>query len=154
MWRFRGSPFYLGIQAKRLGVTQVLADRARNNPDIYRVSTLLSQLCERYHKCRFEDGKPLIGRSEILQISGTLGQCELELQKLHVLGASAQAMLADAYEAFSIPPPKRPFEILADDDSTSLITGDQTTLPLGNGTVGISHDAVDEQNRITRAVEA
>lgn len=42
-------------------------------------------------------------------------------------------MLADAYEAFSIEPPKRPFEILADDDSPH-------TLPLGNGTVGVADE--------------
>ena len=29
MWRFKGSPHYLTIQAKRLGITQVLADRAQ-----------------------------------------------------------------------------------------------------------------------------
>ena len=28
MWRFRGTPHYLDQQAKRLGITQVLADRA------------------------------------------------------------------------------------------------------------------------------
>ena len=49
------------------------------------------------------------------------------------MGAAAQAMLADAYEAFSIEPPKRPFEILADDDSPH-------TLPLGNGTVGVADE--------------
>ena len=53
-------PHYLNQQGSRLGITQVLADRARNNQEIYRVSVLLSQLCERYHKARKEDGRPVL----------------------------------------------------------------------------------------------
>ena len=52
LWHFRGTPHYLGQQAVRLGITPVLADRARNNQEIYRVSVLLAQLSERYHKAR------------------------------------------------------------------------------------------------------
>ena len=85
MWRFRGSPYYLDQQAKRLGITQVLADRARHNTEIYQLAVLLAQLSERYHRARKENGKPVFYTTELAQIKGTLEQCELELQKLHML---------------------------------------------------------------------
>jgi hypothetical protein len=120
MWRYRGTPHYLAQQAGRLGVSQVLADRARNNPEIYRCSVLLSQLCERYHRARKEDGKPVFGRPEILQIEGTLGQCEQEAQKLHALAAAADTMLTEAWQAFGLARPERPYAVACSlDDITS-----------------------------------
>jgi hypothetical protein len=136
MWRFRGTPHYLNGQARRLGITQVLADRARNNPEIYRCAVLLAQLCERYHKVRKENGKPVFDFQERNQIKGTLGQVELELQKLHMLAATADAMLAEAYGELSVEPPKRPFSVLSDFDALN-------TLPLGDGTVGAPDDVFD-----------
>jgi hypothetical protein len=139
LWRYRGTPHYLRIQAQAMRIAQVLADRARNNPEIYRVSVLLAQLCERYHKARKEDGKPVFGVVERGQVQATLGQCELELQKLHMLSAAAEAMLAEAYEAFNFSPPRRPFAVLSDTPvnhhDTPLVP-----LPLGDGTVGIGDD--------------
>jgi hypothetical protein len=108
MWRFRGTPHYLNEQAKRLGVSQVLADRARNNPEIYRCSILLAQLCECFHK------KPKgekFCRTEIQHIQGNLEQCELELQKLHMLAATADAMLAEAYRELGLEEPLRTFSV-------------------------------------------
>jgi hypothetical protein len=138
MWRFRGTPHYLTAQAQRLGITQVLADRARHNPEIYRCAALLAQLCERYHAARKEDGVPIFGRLELDQIKGTLGQCEQELQKLHMLAATSSAMLAEAYAAFDLEPPSRPFEVMSDDLETP-----PHTLRLGNGTVGALDDTAD-----------
>jgi len=116
MWRFRGTPYYLNEQARRLRITQVLADRARHNKEIYQVSVLLAQLCERYHRARTEDGKPVFQATELAQIKGTLGQCELELDKLHALAGSAQAMLDEAWSAFGLDTPVRHFAVLSDYD--------------------------------------
>jgi hypothetical protein len=109
MWRFRGTPHYLNEQAKRLGISQVLADRARNNPEIYRCAVLLAQLCERYHKAPKENGKPVFDVQECYQIKGALGQVELELEKLHMLAATADAMLAEAYRELDFAEPLRTF---------------------------------------------
>jgi hypothetical protein len=144
MWRFRGTPHYLDQQAKRLGITQVLADRARNNPEIYRVAVLLAQLSERYHGARRENGRPVLYQTELAQVKGTLEQCELELQKLHMLAAASDAMLADAWQAFGFAKQSRIFEV-----NTSV---DMFTLPLGDGTVGATDD-VDEPS-LTCAAEA
>jgi hypothetical protein len=130
MWRFRGTPHYLNEQARRLGITQILADRARHNPEIYRVSVLLAQLCERYHRARTENGTPVFQATELGQIRGTLGQCEQELDKLHALAGSAQAMLDEAWSAFGLGTPKRHFAVLSDYDGPY-------TLPFGDGTVGV-----------------
>jgi hypothetical protein len=144
MWRFRGTPHYLDQQAKRLGITQVLADRARSNPEIYRVAVLLAQLSERYHSARRENGQPVLYQTELAQVKGTLEQCELELQKLHMLAAASDAMLADAWQAFGFPKQSRIFEV-----HTAV---DMFTLPLGDGTVGAPDD-VDEPS-LTCAAEA
>ena len=74
MWRYRGTPHHLSLQARRLGISEVLADRARHNQEIYRCSVLLAQLCERYHRARKEAGRPVFGRPELAQIEGTLNQ--------------------------------------------------------------------------------
>jgi hypothetical protein len=132
MWRFKGSPHYLDKQASRLGITQVLADRARNNAEIFRLAVLLAQLAERYHGARKENGSPVFYMTERAQIKGTLEQCELELQKLHMLAAAADAMLSEAWEAFGFPKPKRIFEVYT--------VTDTPILPLGDGTVGVVDD--------------
>jgi hypothetical protein len=113
MWRFRGTPHYLNGQAKRLGITQILADRARHNAEIYRVSVLLAQLCERYHRARIQDGMPVFHATELAQIKGTLEQCEQELGKLHALAGSAQSMLDEAWSAFGfkVPPVRRSLQL-------------------------------------------
>ena len=131
IWRYRGSPHYLNQQGSRLGITQVLVDRARNNQEIYRVSVLLSQLCERYHKARKEDGRPVLGFTELGQIRGTLEQAEQECSKLHALAAAAGEMIDEAYAAFAIMQPFRHYAVLSDFDTPTI------PLPLGDGTVGI-----------------
>jgi hypothetical protein len=129
MWRHRGSPAFLDEQAKRFGIAPVLARQAAHNPEIYQCSVLLGQLCERWHKSRKEHGKPVLGRLEINQIEGTLGQAEDKCKKLHMLAGAAAAMIDEAYEAFGITRPKRMYEILDDLPRT---------LPLGDGTVGVA----------------
>jgi hypothetical protein len=134
MWRFRGTPHFLDAQGRRLGLAKVLTDRARHNAEIHRVSVLLGQLCERYHRLpKDEDGQVLVFPVELAQIKGTLTQCEEESAKLHALAASAQAMLDEAYHAFGIEPPERLFrvrcqfdgEITAADLKPIRLTGDR-----------------------------
>jgi hypothetical protein len=127
MWRFRGTPYYLKEQARRLGITQILADRARNNKEIYQVSLYLGQLCERYHRARTEQGKPVFHATELSHIKATLEQCELELGKLHALAGAAQAMLDEAWSAFGLDSPHRHFAVLSDYDTPFV-------LPHGDGT--------------------
>jgi len=133
MWRFRGTPPYLGQQAKRLGISQVLVDRARHNPEIHRVSVLLGQLCERCHRARKEDGKPVLPVPELNQVRGTLEQVEQECAKLHALAAASAEMLDEAWAAFGLERPNRHFEVLSDFDTQPIVP-----LPAGDGTVGTS----------------
>jgi hypothetical protein len=111
MWRFRGTPYFLEAQGVRLGLSKVLTDRARNNSEIYRVSHLLGQLCERYHQARKENGRAVVPPAELAQIRGTLGQCEQELEKLHALAAASQAMVDEAHVAFGLAAPERFFRV-------------------------------------------
>ena len=131
LWRYRGTPHYISHQAVRLGITQVLADRARNNQEIYRVSVLMSQLCERYHKARRQDGRPVLPLTELAQVRGTLEQAEQECTKLHALAASAADMLDEAWQAFDLDQPDRHFAILCDYDTPSI-----SPMLRGDGTVG------------------
>jgi hypothetical protein len=132
MWRYRGTPPYLTQQAKRLGISQVLADRARHNQEIHRCSVLLSQLCERYHRARTEDGRPVFGGAELAQIVGTLGQVEQECAKLHLLAGTAAEMLREASEAFNVSQSPGHFAVTCDFDHPVI------PLPLGDGTVGVT----------------
>ena len=116
MWRFRGSPHYIDQQGDRLGVPKILTDRARHNPEIYRVSVLTGQLCERYHRAPKDGGRAVVLPAELAQIRGTLGQCEQELEKLHVLAAAAQAIVDEAHRAFGLTPPNRRFRVRCDFD--------------------------------------
>jgi hypothetical protein len=135
LWRFRGSPHYLDAQAARLGLSKVLADRARHNAEIFRVQVLISQLCERFHRARKEDGEPVFGDPELAQIKGTLEQAELELQKLHMLAAASAVMLDEAWTAFRLGAPVRQFAVHCNYDTPIL--------PLGDGTVGIAISDVE-----------
>lgn len=130
-WHFRGTPHTLSKQAVRLGITPVLADRARHNQEIYRVSVLLAQLCDRYHKARKEDGRPVIPKPELDQIRGTLLQADQECAKLHALAATASEMIDEAFQAFGLEHPGRHYAVLSDYDIPTI------PLPLGDGTVGM-----------------
>jgi len=119
VYRFKGTPFYLDRQAERLGLPRVLTDRARHNKEIHEIATLLGQLCERWHQARKLAGRAVFQGPELEQIKGTLGRCERELEKLHALAGTAAAMCDDAYAAFGLSPPERPFAILCDFDAPS-----------------------------------
>ena len=98
MWRYRGTPYYLSKAGERLGIPQVLLDRARNNSEIYRVSVLLAQLCKKWHKVKKdENGNPIFNVSELAQIQGTIHQTQQESAKLHALASAAQEMIDEEY---------------------------------------------------------
>ena len=130
MWRFRGSPYYLGTQARRLGVSQEFVHVSRHNAEIYRVHTLTNALSECWHGMRKEDGIPVLSPGERDRIKGTLGRVEIEVQKLHVLAAAADQMLAEARAAFGLEQPGQRFAVILEPDTNIL--------PLGDGTVGIA----------------
>ncbi len=116
MWRYRGTPHYLDRQGDRLGLPRTLTDRAKHNQEIYRASVLLGQLCERWHKARRQEGLPVFLPSELEQVKGTLGECEQEARKLHALAAAAAAMIDEAWLAFGLEPPARPFAVSCESD--------------------------------------
>lgn len=82
----------------------MVADRARDNREIYRISVLLSQLCERFHRARHANGNPAFDQAEIVEIKQKLEHCREERDKLRILHAAATAMLDEACEAFGINP--------------------------------------------------
>ena len=113
-WHFRGTPYYLSKQGERLGITSVLIDRARNNQEIYRVSVLLSQLCDQYHKRpKAEDGTSIMTPSELSQVRGTIHQIEQEVAKLHALAAAAAEMADGARGAFGIEASERTYFVVS-----------------------------------------
>ena len=128
LWHYHGTPPFLKRQAARLGSTEQLADRARHNPEIYRLSVLLCQLAERYHRARKEDGEPVFGPLEITAIEGIFSMAEQELQKLHMLAGAADAMLEEAYGAFNLNAPARSFVILAESDDGETLPGRTTPI--------------------------
>jgi len=116
-WRFKGTPVYLDIQGDRLGLSKVLTHRGRTNSEIHRVSVLLGQMCERYHRLgRTADGELMIQPGERAQVAATLGQADEESAKLHALAAAAQAMIDEAYAAYGIEPPVRHHRVGCDFD--------------------------------------
>lgn len=121
LWRFRGTPYHLDRQGERLGLSKVLTDRARHNPEIYRVNTLLGQLNERYHHAPKDDGRAVLSPPDLAQVRGTLGQCEIELEKLHALASASATMLAEAYTAFGLDGPVRPFRVACDFDAEPTV---------------------------------
>jgi hypothetical protein len=120
MWRFRGTPHYLNAQGDRLGLSKVLIDRARYNTEIHRVATLVGQLCERWHHAPKEDGRAVVFPSELAQVRGTLGQAEIERDKLHALAAAAEAMIDEVYRAYGLAPPKRSHRVVCDYDQVAI----------------------------------
>jgi hypothetical protein len=109
-----------------------LTDRARHNPEVYRVSVLLGQLCERYHRSTKEGGRAVVTPAELAQIRGTLGQCEQELEKLHALAAASQVMVDEAHAAFGLEAPGRPFGVRCDFDDLPA-PADLTPIKLTRG---------------------
>lgn len=126
IWRFHGVSPYLRIQGDRLGLSRVLTDRARVNQEIHRVSILVAQLCDQYHKTPgATDGTPRLRPIDIPAIRGTLGQCEMELEKLHALAAAAAVIIDEAHRAYGLEPPARHFRVVCDFDEPEPEPGPQ-----------------------------
>lgn len=136
MWHFRGTPPYLTAQARRIGMSDLLADRAKHNAEIHKVSILLGQLCERWHKARKEDGRPVVGSVDLAQIVASLTHAEQECSKLHALAGAAALMIDEARAAWGLPVHDRGYAVLSDSDSPSVPT------PKSNGAVHVSKTKV------------
>jgi hypothetical protein len=136
MWRFRGSPFYLARAAKRLGLAQELAHASRHNAEIFKLATLVSQLCEHWHRARRDNGMPVFYAPELERVKSTLQRCEPEVQKLHIMAAAADEMLTEAWDAFGLLRPRQNYCLLEDLPPTQ-------TLPRGDGTVGVADDELE-----------
>lgn len=121
LWHYNGTPEFLHRQADRLRSTHHLAGIAIHNKEVHRISVILNQLCERYHKARKEDGEPVFGAVELVGIRDSFRMCEQELEKLHILAGAADEMLEQAYGAMNIDAPARPFVILAESDDATLV---------------------------------
>lgn len=119
MWRYRGTPHYVDAQANRLGLSKDGLKEAWGNAELHRVSGLLGQLCERYHRAPREAGRVMVIPAELAQIRATLGRCEREVEKLHALAAAAEAMLEEAHDAFGLDRPHRRYRVRCDSDEPS-----------------------------------
>ena len=112
-WVFRGVVHYLDLQCDRLGVNRVIGHRARNNREMGQIATLLSQLTDRHKVAYRPDGiNPVFYPPDQALLRGIFNGAEERLQQLHVLAASADMMMDDAYKNF--PPltqPERLFEV-------------------------------------------
>jgi hypothetical protein len=128
LWRFRGAPHYLNDRGAKMGISPILLRRANHNNEILRVAVLLAQLAERYHHTRKEDGKPVFWPLELKGIGATLEQAECEVAKLHALAVAAVTMVDEAYEAFGIDQPPRPYAIRLEHDGDPAPAG-----PIPNG---------------------
>ncbi len=125
LWRFRGLPHYMAAQGDRLSLPRILTDRTRHNAEGHKVSALLAQLCDRYHKARKEDGHPVLYPTELAQVEACLGQCERESEKLHALAATAQAMIDEARAAFRLEPLHRRFSVRCEPDAEPTAPADR-----------------------------
>lgn len=122
MWTFLGSPYFVELQAKRLGGSKAMEIECRNNKEAFQIATLVSQLEGRCRPAPKDGrGKPVFPKPELDGIKGTLVAVERLATKLHMLAGAAHAMLAQAYDELGIGPPKRSFEILADADQPTPI---------------------------------
>jgi hypothetical protein len=121
MWNSPGAPYYLERQLKRMRGTPLHSKKAENIRQLIQITRLLGQLCGRYFAAtkNAKEGVPLFPKLEYDGIKGTLSECERELTVLHMAAASAEDMLADAYEALKIDPPVRAFTIVADGDQAA-----------------------------------
>lgn len=106
-WRFRGVPHYMNPQGFRLRVAQIIVDRAKDNKEIWRINTLLTQLCEAYHRMRKERPAAIPGPTEKASAMATLAEARRDLDRLHVLAATSEMMITEAYGAFDLTPPER-----------------------------------------------
>lgn len=115
VWRARGAPYYLDCEAYRLGVTPVIAHRARQEPTLTFTSRLIGELHPRYEAARAV-GRPVQG-AELMQIRGALSKCEEALAQAVLAAAANIAMVDDVYRAFGLPLPRRTFELVSQFDA-------------------------------------
>ncbi len=112
-WKFEGSPHYLTQQADRLGMDRSTAHRSRDNRELLAISTFLCQMSDRM-KAANKAGVHVFHGADRAQIEAGFNAQELNVHKLHMLAATASAVLDEARAAFGLPPMDRPFLVLSD----------------------------------------
>lgn len=117
---------YLAANADACGVAATAVSSARHNAELYRVSTLVTQLCERWHRSRREQGIPVLDRADRASVTSTLERCELDVRKLRMIAAAAEDMIREAREAFALDPQA----------SHAIGPMPDVVLPFGEGTAG------------------
>lgn len=130
-WHFKGVPPYLDAQAKRLGISKVLVDRARSNPELHRCAVILGQCCAQYQAAL--KYRPALPPIDIRAMKGSFEQAQQEASKLHALAGAADAMLDEAYDAIGEPRPERPYVVMCDFDGRPPLTPPG---PSSNGAAG------------------
>lgn len=128
-WHFRGSPHFVAVQGRRLGLSIGLLARSKPNEELRSIGSLVAQLCDRYHRAgKTPDGTPIFGHDELKQVAAALGQAEIQVDKLHAVAAASQAILGEVYDAYRLPPPTREFRVVCDYDEITA------GLPAADGT--------------------
>jgi hypothetical protein len=121
MLTYHGSPYYLARQARRLGISQRIADACRHDKELFSISTMLGQLyghliaAEKAARFRTNDN-PVGSMPRPESIRESLENAEVHVAKLHLAAAAADEALAEAWTAFGQERPRRPYEIMANSD--------------------------------------
>ncbi len=142
MWRFRGTPHYLGQQADRLGHHP---GPGRPGPATTRRSTgsrscWPSSASGTTRPARRTAGPCFRGRSSA-QIRGHARAVRAGVREAPRPGGARRPMLDEAWTAFGLPPP------IATTPSSAITIRRRPVLPLGDGTVGLELTGVQHSHK-------
>lgn len=108
-WNFTGLAPFLDAEARRLGLSAVVARRAAQSPEVHRIATRLASVASVYRKApRDHDGRPLLTLAERDTVRADLDCAGAEASGLAVLATGAESMLMDAYHGFGLSMPDSP----------------------------------------------
>jgi len=111
-WRPQGAPYYLTNQGQRLGFGWKVVEhpRVKDNRQLTRISNLTSEICRNYFEPHQHD--LAFSREQLACARTTLEIAEIEIQKTHAIAAASVEMIDEAYTAFGLEPPSRPYRVM------------------------------------------
>ena len=113
LWRFRGFPSYLTVQAQRMRMPDILIKRTLQNKQMHDLSVSLASVSETAVKMSL-GGLTDIKRN---QLKMALEHAEDDVSRLHMLAAAAAAAVDEARVAYGLEPYQRSFHVHCEFDT-------------------------------------
>lgn len=130
VWRHRGAPHYLGIEGRRMALSDMYIKRAGTDSEVWKLNKTISALNESYHGLRSRRAGQLEGfpESEKAAAAQSIRHAEQSVQMFVCMAAAAQSMVDEANAAYGLDPVERDYQAVCTADLKDAVEAKQAEI--------------------------